>query len=389
MNEQLKTHYSSRITYKTGVFQESSNLLYLLGLSLIKDIGPVMARSLIDTFGSAKEVFSQTEKSLMDVEGIGQQRAKAIREFNRWKDAEAIIKRCNDINIEIVSYLSNLYPENLKTIPDPPLILYMMGKPLPQDALAIAIVGSRRTSDYGRRAAEKLSRELAELGITIVSGLARGIDTIAHTACLRSGGRTIGVSGSGLDRPYPPENKELIKKIINNGYVISEFPPGTPPYKENFPQRNRLISGLSLAVIVVEAEAKSGALITAGYGLEQGREVFAVPGGIFSKTSQGTNSLIKKGAKPVTSVNDIFEELAPRLKGLIKEQQPSWEAQLEFSDREKAIINIMTEEPLHIDEITRKSGMSISECTSILLELELKGAVRQLQGKRFYLIKEV
>ncbi len=385
MGDQLTTHYSSRITHNA----KDPDLLYLLGLSLIKDIGPVMARRLINTFGSAREVFRQDEKSLMDVEGIGQQRARAIKEFNKWKDAEAIIKKCSDFNIEIINSSSNLYPENLKTIPDPPLILYMIGKPLPQDNLAIAIVGSRRTSDYGRRVAEKLSRELSELGITIVSGLARGIDTIAHTGSLKSGGRTIGVFGSGLDRPYPPENKELIKKIIDNGYVISEFPPGTPPNKENFPQRNRLISGLSLAVIVVEAEAKSGALITAGYGLEQGREVFAVPGGIFLKTSQGTNNLIKKGAKPVTSINDIIEELAPRLKGIIKIQQVPQEAQLEFSDREKAIINIMTEEPMHIDEITRRCGRPISEISSILLELELKGAVRQLQGKRFFLIKEV
>ncbi len=376
------------LIHKQEQDHKDSDLLYLLALSLIKDIGPVMARRLVNNFGSAAEVFSQDEKSLMDVEGIGQQRARTIREFNRWRDAEAIIKRCREINVQIISYFSALYPENLKTIHDPPLILYIMGKPLPEDNLAIAIVGSRRTSEYGRRVAEKLSRELSELGITIVSGLARGIDTIAHTASLKSGGRTIGVFGSGLDRPYPPENKELIKKILNNGYVLSEFPPGTPPNKENFPQRNRLISGLSLAVIVVEAEAKSGALITAGYGLEQGREVFAVPGGIFLKTSQGTNSLIKKGAKPVTSVNDIIEELAPGLKDLMKTQEPQ-RAHLEFSDREKAIINIMTEEPLHIDEIARKSGRPVSETLSVLLELELKGAVRQLQGKRFYLIKEV
>lgn len=385
MSDQLKTHYSSRITHNT----KDPDLLYLLALSMIKDIGPIMARRLIGTFKSAEEVFKQDERSLMEVEGIGKERARAIKEFSGWKEPEDILRRCRLLGIEIISEESPLYPENLKTVQDAPLILYMKGRPLPQDRYAIAIVGSRRCSEYGRRVSEKLSSELAERGITIVSGLARGIDTTAHTGALKAGGRTAGVFASGLDRVYPPENRELVRKIIERGFVISEFPPGTRPDKENFPRRNRLISGLGLGVIVVEAEAESGALITADYGLEQGREVFAVPGSIFSKTSEGTNNLIKKGAKPVSSVEDIIEELGPKLRGL-RDTSAAGDlrtfSELEFSDREKAIIKIMEQEPLHIDEIARKSGRPVSEISSVLLELELKGVVKQLEGKRFFLI---
>lgn len=385
MSDQLKTHYSSRITHNT----KDPDLLYLLALSMIKDIGPIMARRLISTFKSAEEVFKQDERSLMEVEGIGKERARAIKEFSGWKEPEDILRRCRLLGIEIISEESPLYPENLKTVQDAPLILYMKGRPLPQDRYAIAIVGSRRCSEYGRRVSEKLSSELAERGITIVSGLARGIDTTAHTGALKAGGRTAGVFASGLDRVYPPENRELVRKIIERGFVISEFPPGTRPDKENFPRRNRLISGLGLGVIVVEAEAESGALITADYGLEQGREVFAVPGSIFSKTSEGTNNLIKKGAKPVSSVEDIIEELGPKLRGL-RDTSAAGDlrtfSELEFSDREKAIIKIMEQEPLHIDEIARKSGRPVSEISSVLLELELKGVVKQLEGKRFFLI---
>lgn len=385
MSDQLKTHYSSRITHNT----KDPDLLYLLALSMIKDIGPVMARRLIGTFKSAEEVFKQDERSLMEVEGIGKERARAIKEFSGWKEPEDILRRCRLLGIEIISEESPLYPENLKTVQDAPLILYMKGRPLPQDRYAIAIVGSRRCSEYGRRVSEKLSSELAERGITIVSGLARGIDTTAHTGALKAGGRTAAVFASGLDRVYPPENRELVRKIIERGFVISEFPPGTRPDKENFPRRNRLISGLGLGVIVVEAEAESGALITADYGLEQGREVFAVPGSIFSKTSEGTNNLIKKGAKPVSSVEDIIEELRPKLRGL-RDTSAAGDlrtfSELEFSDREKAIIKIMEQEPLHIDEIARKSGRPVSEISSVLLELELKGVVKQLEGKRFFLI---
>ncbi|MCX7793573.1 MAG: DNA-processing protein DprA [Thermodesulfovibrionales bacterium] len=371
---------------------DSSELIYLIALSLINDIGPIIGRRLISTFGSAEEVFRQSESALLEVDGIGRERARSIKNFNDWKKAEEILRRCRLLGIEVISEDNHLYPENLKTLQDAPLVLYMNGKVISRDRYAIAIVGSRRCSEYGRRVAEKLSRELSEIGMTIISGLARGIDTIAHTVALRAGGRTAGVFASGLDRIYPPENKDLIKKIINNGFVISEFPPGTRPDKENFPRRNRLISGLSMGTVVVEAENESGALITANYALEQGREVFAVPGSIFSKTSEGTNNLIKNGAKPVSCIEDIIEEFGSKLRGLqIKRGNncrgtfSAKHGELEFSDREKAIIKMLEAEPLHIDHIVRKSGWSVSEVSSLLLELELKGAVKQLQGKRFYI----
>lgn len=370
----------------TSPYSESE-IFYRIALSMIHDIGPVTARRLINTFGSAEEVFKQHERSLMDVDGIGRERARFIRGFADWKKVEEILRRSRLLGIGVIHEENSLYPENLKDLQDAPLILYVKGRPVPQDRYAIAIVGSRRCSEYGKRVTEKLSRGLADYGLTIVSGLARGIDTLSHTEALRAGGRTAGVFASGLDRVYPQENKSLVERIIKRGFVISEFPPGTRPLKENFPRRNRLISGLSIAVIVIEAEAESGALITANYGLEQGREVFAVPGSIFSKTSQGTNNLIKKGAKPVSCIEDIIEEIGSKLRGLKSERGfRGSEQELEFSAREKDIIKILEQEPLHIDEIVRKSAYPVSEVSSILLELELKGVVKQIEGKRFYLL---
>ncbi len=363
----------------------NTSAVYWLTLTMIDNLGPVTARRLINIFGNPEAIFKASFTDLKLIEGIGEKRAKAIKEFKGWSEAEGIIKKCKDLDIKLITQEENYYPENLRNIPDPPLVIFVMGEPVSRDRYAIAIVGSRKSTDYGRRVADKLSRELAELGITVVSGLARGIDTVAHSGSLKAGGRTIGVFASGLDRPYPPENKTLIKKIIDHrGYVVSEFLPGVPPNKENFPKRNRLISGLSLGVIVVEAGPGSGALITANYALEQGREVFAVPGSIFSKNAEGTNNLIKNGARLISGIDDILEELAPKLKGLTvnKSRQPEV---LELSDREKDIIKILGDETMHIDEIARKTGRPVYEVSSILLELELKGVVRQEQGKRFYI----
>ena len=363
----------------------NTSAVYWLALSMIDNLGPVTARRLLNIFGNPEAIFKASFTDLKSIEGIGEKRAKAIKSFNRWNEAEEIIKKCKDLNIGLITQEEDSYPENLKTIPDPPLVVFVSGKPIPGDRYAVAIVGSRKYTDYGRRVTEKLSCELSEIGITIVSGLARGVDTTAHIGAIKSKGRTIGVFGSGLDKPYPPENRQLIRKVTEHGYVISEFPPGMPPNKENFPKRNRLISGLSLGVIVVEAGLESGALITANYALEQGREVFAVPGSIFSKNSAGTNNLIKKGARLVSGVDDILEELAPKLKGLITNKSPQSRA-LELSEKEKDIIKIIGDESLHIDEIARKAERPVSEIAAILLNLELKGLVKQAEGKRFYLL---
>ncbi|MFN3396202.1 MAG: DNA-processing protein DprA, partial [Thermodesulfovibrionales bacterium] len=274
------------------------------------------------------------------------------------------------------------YPSLLREIEDAPVILYVKGEIKEEDRFSISIVGSRNATPYGRSVTEKIAGELAESGFTIVSGLARGVDTIAHLSSLRSGGRTIAVMGSGIDLIYPPENKWLFDKIIDSGYVVTEFPPGTPPDKGNFPKRNRLISGLSLGVVVVEATEGSGALITARAALEQNREVFAIPGNISSPNSKGTNELIKRGAKLVQRSDDIIEELAPLLRGLIR---PKEKCHVELTDEEREICNKLTSEPRHIDEIMRRSGFPMQKVLSILLGLELKGVVSQMDGKMFSL----
>jgi DNA processing protein len=270
----------------------------------------------------------------------------------------------------------------LREIEDAPMVIYLKGDTQPQDRYAIAIVGSRKPTHYGESVAENISEELASMGFTIVSGMARGIDALSHKGALSAGGRTIAVLGSGLDVPYPSENKMLMDRIASSGCVISEFPPGTPPDKENFPRRNRLISGLSLGTLVIEATSESGSLITARYALEQGREVFAVPGNITSSTSEGTNELIKKGAILARKAEDIIEELAPVLKGYIRSKD---KVKVEVTEEEKNLCNLLSGEPKQIDIISRESGLPSSKVLGILLGLELKGAVRQTTGKRFYL----
>jgi DNA processing protein len=284
--------------------------------------------------------------------------------------------------ISIVRYVDNKYPEVLKEIPDAPVVLYVKGDYHPHDRYGIAVVGSRKYTHYGESVALKISAELSSLGFTVISGMARGIDTLSHKSALSAGGRTIAVIGSGPDIYYPAENRGLSEKIASSGCVISEFLPGTLPSKENFPRRNRLISGLSLGVLVVEATAVSGSLITANYALEQNKEVFAVPGNITSGNSEGTNRLIKQGAKLVTSADDILEELAPMLRGFIKTKIRNAAVLLE---EESGFCNFLTREPKHIDMISREAGLPVNKVLNLLLQLELKGIVRQSDGKRFYI----
>ena len=359
-----------------------SELKYWIALSMLSDVGPVVSRKLLSVFGTPESIFKAEIDELLSVEGVGINRAKNIKGFSSWKDVERRINVLEKRGIKAVCFDESSYPELLREIEDAPIIIYMKGDIHPQDRYAVAIVGSRKPTPYGTSVTEKISEDLAAMGFTIVSGMARGIDGISHKSALRAGGRTIAVLGSGLDRPYPPENKGLMDKIVSSGCVISEFPPGTPPDKENFPRRNRLISGLSLGVLVIEATADSGSLITAGYALEQNREVFAVPGNITSPTSEGTNNLIKKGAMLTRKADDIVEELAPVLKGFIKSKE---KAKMEVTDEEMNLCNILTGEPKHIDVISRESRLPSSKILGVLLGLELKGIVRQTTGKRFYL----
>ncbi len=275
------------------------------------------------------------------------------------------------------------YPLNLKDIYDPPAALYVNGTLLPQDEAAVAIVGTRRPTYYGLQASEKLSYELASRGITIVSGMARGIDTAAHKGALKAGGRTIAVLGSGHGNIYPSENKGLYKEIAQHGAVISEFPDDTPPDRRNFPRRNRIISGLSLGVVVVEAPKKSGALITADFALEQGRDVFAMPGKAGSVTSEGTHRLIREGAKLAENAYDIIEEIEGRLaKFLKKETVPQYRNPL-LTKEEENIFKFLTDEPKHIDTIKEESGLPVSIVTSSLVRLAVRRLAKELPGKRF------
>ena len=377
-----KTGGQLSVEENTGNIHCRSDLRYWIALSMLPDIGPVFARKLLSVFSTPEKVFMAGIDDLLSVEGIGMQRARKIKGFSSWQETDRQISLMESEGIMAITTIDLNYPEMLRETDGAPVVLYAKGQLKPQDKYAFALVGSRKPTPYGVSVAETISERLASMGFTIVSGMARGIDAAAHRGVLRSGGRTIAVLGSGLDVPYPPEHKGLMQKIASSGVVFSELLPGAPPDKENFPKRNRLISGLSLGVLVVEATAKSGSLITAGYALEQGREVFAVPGNITSVNAQGTNELIRKGAVLTRNAEDIVEELAPLLKGFIRSDNSE---RAEISEEEKKISAVLSGEPSHIDAISRQSSLPASRVLGLLLGLELKGIVRQTTGKRFYL----
>ena len=283
------------------------------------------------------------------------------------------------------------YPELLRAIHDPPAVLYCDGSVEPGDRQAVAIVGSRQATPYGLRITETLAGELSALGFTILSGFARGIDAAAHRAALAAGGRTIAVLGCGLDVDYPPGHASLHAEIAGSGAVLTEFAPGTPPRATNFPRRNRIISGLALGVVVVEAAEDSGSLITARLALEQGREVFAVPGPIDVPTSQGPHGLLKQGATLVETVDDIVEELLPQLdrplQTLKTEPIAALPEHVELSPSERTVLEVMSREPLHLDDLTERSRLTTPAVAAILLGLELKALVKQLPGQRYCLAR--
>ena len=359
-----------------------ADIRHWIGLSMVHDIGPVTSRKLLASFGNPENIFRADPDSLLSVKGVSRERALNIRKFSQWDEVEKYIGIMVRNGIEAVSYQDDCYPEVLKNIEDAPIVLYMKGKYHPEDRFAIGVVGSRRHTSYGEAVTQRISGELSLAGFTVISGLARGIDTLSHKSALAAGGRTIAVLGSGPDVCYPSENRGLTERIASSGCVISEFLPGTLPNKENFPRRNRLISGLSLGILVVEATDNSGSLITAGYALEQNKEVFAVPGNITSRNSEGTNKLIKQGAKIVLKTDDIIEELAPVLKGYIRIKQKE---SAPLMGEENRLCAMLSREPRHVDLISRESGLSVNQLLNLLLSLELKGVVKQASGKRFYI----
>lgn len=355
------------------------DLLYLIALRKVGEIGNLSTVRLVEQFGSPKRVFEASEQELQGV--LKREHAERIRSFRGWREVESTLKKIEREAIEVITIWDSNYPNLLREIYDPPVILFVKGSLKEFDNLCFAVVGSRKVTDYGRRVTEKFSYELASLGITIVSGMARGVDSLAHRSALKADGRTVAVLGSGLLRIYPPENRALAEEIAERGALISEFFPEEPPKRENFPRRNRIISGMSIGVLVTEASLKSGALITATYALEQGREVFAVPGNINSENSQGTNSLIKRGAKLVQSVEDILEEIKYQIE-LPEESVVSYEqkVRVDLSEDEQAIIDEI-DRAITLDELVLKTKMDVASLLDVLLRLELKGMIEKVEGR--------
>ena len=281
----------------------------------------------------------------------------------------------------ILTYQDPGYPQRLLTIYDYPPLLYVRGRLTEADELAVAVVGSRRASSYGRKVAQNIAAGLAQRGVTVISGLARGVDSVAHRGVLAVGGRTVAVLGSGIDVIYPAENKALAGQIVQNGAVISEFPPGSEPEAGHFPRRNRIISGLSMGVVVVEARVRSGALLTARFALDQNREVFAVPGNIDFAGSQGPHHLIQDGAKLVRNVQDILDELP--VPGRVEQAGLPVRSMPSLSADEEKLLDVVTDQPAAVDDLIARSGLQPAETLVQLLSLEMKGLIQQLSGKKF------
>jgi DNA processing protein len=361
----------------------NKDLKYWVGFSMIPRIGRVKISQLESYFGNLEPAW-QANPAELKRSGLDSSSINAIAHWRPKISLEAEMEKLDRYGVKALTWRDPDYPSRLKEIYDYPPIIYVRGSLLPQDEWCLAVVGTRRATAYGRQAAEEIVSDLAKNKITIVSGLARGIDSIAHHSALEAGGRTIAIFASGLDIVYPAENAALARSIIQQGAVISEYPLGTRPRADNFPRRNRIMSGLSLGVLVVEADETSGAMITAHLALEQNREVLAVPGSILSPASRGTNHLIQEGAKLVRDYTDILEELnltAVAHQMEIKEVIPA-------SETESLLLKQLGTEPTHIDEVCRSSGLPTSVVSSTLAMMELKGLVKQVGTMNYVLSRE-
>ncbi len=361
-----------------------------IALNMVDGVGPIRVRALLDRFNEPQAILSATKADLMQVEGVGDEVARSIISWREKVDLDGELARIEKAAVHVVTRDEPEYPKNLREVYDPPIILYVKGTLSERDALAIAVVGSRRTTLYGQDMARKLAYQLGRVGVTVVSGLARGIDTAAHHGALQAKGRTVAVIGCGIDIVYPAENEKLANEIIEKGgAVVTEFPFGVKPDRQNFPMRNRIISGWSLGTVVVEANLKSGALITANQAAEQGRQVFAVPGRADSILSRGTNKLIKDGAKLTEDAEDILGEFEYLLPKRATEQAEAasegggTKPALVLSDMETKVMAQVGQEETAIDEIIRASGLTTACVSATLLSLEMKRLVRQLPGKLY------
>lgn len=357
---------------------------YWVGFNLARGIGAVRLQSLIQYFGDAGSAWQGSADELRAA-GLGPKVIERFLEIRKSVDLEKLWDTITAQGINILTWDDENYPPRLKEIEQPPPVLYVRGEILPEDHFAVAIVGTRKVTPYGRQVTEELSAFLAANGITIVSGLARGVDAVAHSAALKAGGRTVAVLGSGVDRIYPPENRALAEQMMSRGAVISDYPVGTAPESSNFPPRNRIISGLSMAVVVIEAGETSGALITAEFAAEQGREIFAVPGSILAPQSKGTNKLIQNGALPLLTPQDILQALNLTRVGAQKAARKI----LPADAVEAQVLNLLNSEPLHVDEIRNQTGLPVEKVSAALVMMELKGMVRQVGGMHYVAVREV
>jgi DNA processing protein len=356
---------------------------YWVAFSMVRGIGAVRFQALLDYFGDPQVAWHAPAEALRAA-GLGEKVLQNLLLLRASLSPQKAWERIEQLGITILTLPDENYPRRLKEIDQPPPVLYLRGVLLPEDEWAVAVVGTRRVTPYGRQVAGEVASLLARSGVTVISGLARGVDGIAHQAALQAGGRSLAVLGCGLDQVYPPENRRLADQIMAQGALISDYAPGTPPEAANFPARNRLISGLSLAVVVVEAGQTSGALITAGFAAEQGREVFAVPGNITAPQSQGTNRLIFDGARPLLDPQEILEALE-----LTQVPAQRTARQILPGDAlEARLFEALGPEPLHIDEIRARTDLPIEQVTSTLAIMELKGMVRQVGGMNYVALRE-
>lgn len=375
-----------------------TNFEALIGLNKIEGLGSIRLSALLNYFDKPQNILSAPQGKLSAISGIGPKIAASICSLKK-EDIDKELDLAKSYNLKILTLDDEGYPENLRQIPGPPIVLYIKGELKKEDKLSLAIVGSRRVTFYGLTCAEKFAAELSDFGFTIVSGMASGIDTYAHRGALSRNNRTIAVMGSGFKHIYPTENRELAEEISKTGAVISEFPIQTLPLRQNFPRRNRVISGLSLGVLVVEAAQNSGALITADFALEQGRDVFALPGKIDSGNSFGTNGLIKQGAKLVSCLDDILEEFdlfmtQPKPKPKQEQEQEQEQVRRHIKEalqkddtsgiiEESFLYDFISCEPVSLDELVEKTELSVPEVTKMLFNLQMRRLIKQLPGKQF------
>jgi DNA processing protein len=357
-----------------------------VGLNLIEHVGPVRVRQLLQYFGDPPSILRATRAQLLRVPGIGGDTAEAIAGWEDTTDLSAELKRIDDYGCSILTRDDEDYPELLRQIYDPPIVLYIKGRITAKDKNAVAMVGSRLTTHYGVEVARKLAYQLAYVGVTVVSGGARGIDTAAHQGALNAGGRTLSVIGTGINLIFPPENVELFERIAANGAVITQFPFNRPADKQSFPIRNRIVAGMTLGTVVVEANLTSGALITANMATDYGRQVFAVPGRIDSPRSKGCHDLIKKGAKLCEGADDIlseFEYLFPARPAALDSHSPAPLPAMTLSETEQRVYDALDDGESCMDEVIRRSSLAASSVSVALLGLEMKRVIRQLPGKLF------